>query len=93
MQSYGRTDVGIVRSANQDYIYTNDNKVGPLPNLYIVADGMGGHKAGDYSSRFCVEEFLKKAKEGRYKTLLGGLESIIGSVNEQVYEEAKKDVQ
>ena len=40
---------------NQDYVFTCDIPVGPLPNLYIVADGMGGHNAGDYASRYTVD--------------------------------------
>jgi len=63
MESFGRTDVGIVRSVNQDFIYYSDVPVGPLPNLYIVADGMGGHNAGDYASRYTVENFTKKISE------------------------------
>ena len=58
MISYGQTDIGMVRSINQDSIYFSDKPVGNLPNLYIVADGMGGHKAGDYASEHAVSWFL-----------------------------------
>ena len=47
VQAYALTDVGRYRSINQDYIYSSTAPVGSLDNLFIVADGMGGHKAGD----------------------------------------------
>ena len=47
MKAYAVTDIGRVRSANQDYFYFTDEPIGELQNLFIVADGMGGHKAGD----------------------------------------------
>ena len=50
MISYAKTDTGIVRRSNQDFLFASDQPVGPLPNLFIVADGMGGHKAGDFAS-------------------------------------------
>ena len=50
MEAYALTDTGRVRSMNQDYIYASPEKVGSLPDLFLVADGMGGHKAGDYAS-------------------------------------------
>ena len=52
--SFSITDTGRQRKMNQDYVFTSDIPVGPLPNLYIVADGMGGHNAGDYASRYTV---------------------------------------
>ena len=33
--------------------------VGNLPNLYIVADGMGGHKAGDLASSYAVQTIVE----------------------------------
>ncbi len=42
---YGATDVGKERSANEDYFRSIPEK-----GLYIVADGMGGHNAGDIAS-------------------------------------------
>ena len=45
--SVAMTDIGRRRKVNQDYVFASDRPVGNLPNLYIVADGMGGHKAGD----------------------------------------------
>ena len=58
MKSYCLTDVGVKRNMNQDFVYASDEPVGPLPNLYIVADGMGGHNAGDFASRCAVETMV-----------------------------------
>ena len=48
------TDIGTTREMNQDYLYSSEEAVGNLPNLFLVADGMGGHKAGEFASRFAV---------------------------------------
>lgn len=44
--SHGVTDVGHVRSKNEDSILVNADE-----NVWIVADGMGGHHAGDFASQ------------------------------------------
>lgn len=59
MRAYAATDVGRVREVNQDYIYCSLKPVGKLPNLFLVADGMGGHKAGDLASRYTVETLIE----------------------------------
>ena len=58
MKSFGMTDIGRKRKVNQDYLFFSDEPVGCFPNLYIVADGMGGHKAGDKASSYAVNRFV-----------------------------------
>ena len=41
MEAYGLTDIGMVRSMNQDFVFASPKKIGPLENLFLVADGMG----------------------------------------------------
>ena len=45
MNAFATTDVGIERNVNQDYVYAKLDDIGCLPNLFIVAGGMGGHKS------------------------------------------------
>lgn len=92
MKSYSITDVGIKRKVNQDFVYCRQESVGALPNLFIVADGMGGHNAGDYASRTCVNavtQFIKNDKE--LKTPVSILEAAVARANEQIITEARAD--
>ena len=90
MEAYALTDIGRVRTMNQDYIYSSPEKVGSLPNLFLVADGMGGHRAGDYASRFAVENlviYINRAGDGSpVMQLKRGIEA----VNGMLYEESLK---
>lgn len=47
--SCGITDVGLKRSHNEDNYLINEEL-----NLFVVADGMGGHAGGEYASAICV---------------------------------------
>lgn len=61
MQAFSMTDIGRHRKMNQDYVYISKRPVGNLPNLFIVADGMGGHNAGEYASRHTVNTIVSSA--------------------------------
>lgn len=89
MRAYGMTDIGQNRSVNQDYIFYSKDPIGNLPNLFIVADGMGGHKAGDLASSFAVDSFLKKVKQLSYGSPITIIGEAIAEVNRKVYEKAK----
>lgn len=58
LKTYSLTDVGQKRKLNQDYVFTSECAIGKLPNLFLVADGMGGHKAGDFASKYTVETII-----------------------------------
>jgi protein phosphatase len=58
MKTFSMTHVGQRRETNQDYMYTSETAVGNLPDLFLVADGMGGHAAGDFASRYTVESIV-----------------------------------
>ena len=81
MEAYGLTDIGMVRSMNQDFVFASPKKIGPLENLFLVADGMGGHKAGDYASRFMIRRlvrFLQKYMPGFEQAFLLREASMLG---------------
>ena len=56
MRVFSATDVGQLRKSNEDYIFTSLDPVGNLPNLFVVADGMGGHNAGEVASHLGVSD-------------------------------------
>ena len=91
MKTFSMTDIGRKREINQDYVFDTDETIGNLPNLLVVADGMGGHRAGDFASRFTVEvlaEEVQNSKETHPEQILG---NAIQTANERLMEEAAKD--
>lgn len=70
---------------NQDFVFATDQPLGSLPNLFLLADGMGGHRAGDYASRFLVEQLRTELSETAELPLVRLLEKKIGRVNEALY--------
>ena len=91
MKTFSITDVGMVRQVNQDYVYTTDNPLGPLPNLFVVADGMGGHQAGDYASKYTVEVLRRELKQSEEEDVEKALVSAIKTANREIIKKASQD--
>mgnify|MGYP003376118060 FL=1 len=91
MKTFSITDVGMVRQVNQDYVYTTDNPLGPLPNLFVVADGMGGHQAGDYASKYTVEVLGRELKQSEEEDVEKALVSAIKTANREIIKKASQD--
>ncbi len=62
MKACSLTDIGVKREMNQDYFFVSEEGIGTVPNLFVVADGMGGHKAGEFASRFAVETIVSEVR-------------------------------
>jgi len=81
MISAARTHIGKVRASNQDAILVLPGKYG----VYGVADGMGGHKAGDVASKMAVAVTEKALKNARPSIAL--LRAAIQEANMAIYRE------
>ncbi|HEU5060174.1 MAG TPA: protein phosphatase 2C domain-containing protein, partial [Kofleriaceae bacterium] len=94
------TDVGVIREHNEDAAYAD-----PQGDFFIVADGMGGHAAGEVASNMAVEA-VKKALEGSRediaafarspsdegrRALVSVLENAVRQAHQAVFERGAKE--
>lgn len=91
LKTFSITDIGKKRQLNQDYVYTSEMPIGNLPNVFIVADGMGGHNAGDYASKYTVETIIKEISEAREDNPVTIIKNAIGIANEHIRQKAEAD--
>ena len=90
------TDKGLKRDINQDYygvIEEDEN----IPYVFIIADGMGGHKSGEVASKLSVELSLSCVRKVLNKKLskediVSKLKSVVEEVNRKVYESSCENV-
>ena len=91
LKAYSATDIGRKRQLNQDYVFSSGKPVGNMPNLFIVADGMGGHKAGDFASKYTVETIEREIKLSFEKNPRIIITKAIQKANKAVRQKASED--
>ena len=91
METFSITHIGRRREMNQDYVFASETAVGQLPNLFLVADGMGGHKAGEYASRFTVEKIVEELSASQQTKPVAAIRDALVTANRLLIREAKED--
>ena len=92
MKVFSATDIGQKRTMNQDFVFASASPVGNLPNLFVVADGMGGHNAGDFASRYGVSVLVESVKRDTNFNPVRIIRHGIEAANSQIFEQAKRDI-
>jgi len=88
LKAFSITDIGRKRQLNEDYVCVRTEQVGALPNFFIVADGMGGHKAGDRASKETVEIMLDCVIRSKGTDPKEILFHALAAANRKVYQDA-----
>lgn len=83
-RSAGRTDVGKVRRRNEDSILVRD-----AAGLWVVADGLGGHSAGDYASTMIVERLGALPRDPDVFDFVEAIEDTLCGINEDLRRTAR----
>ncbi len=94
MGAVGRCDLGRVRSQNEDSIYISENP-DTVFEYYIVADGMGGHNAGEIASRYAIKLFNEYMDSHSNAVDSGDVLDVfvdaLAYSNSRIYEMAQRD--
>ena len=88
LRAWGMKDVGRCRDINQDYIFLSEEPMGNLPNLFLVADGMGGHRAGDLASEYTVSRVCEAVTKSMQKIPFQILKGAFQYANQKLIEKA-----
>ena len=91
MRIYSATDVGQKRKMNQDYVFVSQEPVGNLPNLFAVADGMGGHNAGAYASAHAVQTLVSQIQADADFNPIKVIRHAIEAANTEIIDQAQRD--
>jgi len=84
---FARSDIGCIREKNEDSLH-----IDPGLGLAVLADGMGGHRAGDVASQLAVDTVVETILlADRQKDLQNLLRNSLLQANRAVYEASRKN--
>lgn len=93
MIAVGLSDIGLVREINQDSFFVSNDENFPL---FIVADGMGGHNAGEIASSMAVDSakevfFLNKENLCLEKSIISTMKNAVEVANTRIYNKSLEE--
>lgn len=90
MKVVSATNVGNYRKNNEDFYFVNESK-----NLYILADGMGGHLAGERASKMATDiiasDFEKSKEIESIEDAIEILSSSIRDANREIFKSSEEN--
>ncbi|MCR4781592.1 MAG: Stp1/IreP family PP2C-type Ser/Thr phosphatase [Lachnospiraceae bacterium] len=85
------TDPGVTRLKNEDVFFASKDSIGLLPNLFFVADGMGGEKAGLYAAQTAANTIVTDLMGSKEREPVKAIKAAIEDANLKLFEEAQAD--
>ncbi len=89
MQVTSRTHVGNVRKINEDSLFFGKNSLGHV--IICVADGLGGHNAGEVASKIAIDTVKEEFNKADYEDVKVFLANVINLSNEKIYTQSLTD--
>ena len=88
---FGKSDRGVVRSNNEDFFFAE--RIGEEEYLFAVADGMGGHLAGEVASRKAIETLVKEFTKKTDEPLPSKIRRVFDKINKEIITEGNENLE